>query len=255
MAALRLTVSALLLGAVGFLCGVIAPPILDPASDQGAELGIQVTGPLAFLAGMVFGLIPAVRRMTHLRFAAWLAGLAAITFACTLYLSWPDDRWRGFVVDGEVSGCQSAASVVPAAERKWRAFYSQTAWLSPRPGWEAAIRSMLQNDHGVVVTLDVRQRWDVYEQRKPWNRGRLVARRSREPHRAKYFARAQDCLSPQLARGHRSRYAPEFEGSVANPPDILPTFLDLYVLRDVPARYQRLIGDGHQLGRRSQALP
>ena len=213
VAAIRVVVSTLLLGAVGLLCGYFGPLQLSPDANQGPLLGIFFTGPIGFIVGLAFGVISVIRPMSYARFAALLLGLAGITAAGTLCLSLPEDRWQGFVIDGEVRDCQGAASAVPSAENRWQALNAETPWRSPRSGWESEIPGMLLRDNGVVVTVNVLQRWDIYEQRKPWNRGNLHAKRSRTHRAEKYFARGQDCQSSQLLPGYHSRYAPEWEAS------------------------------------------
>ncbi|MBO9575852.1 MAG: hypothetical protein J7494_08965 [Sphingobium sp.] len=44
-----------LLGALGFLGGFLGPMILTPQANQGPMLGLFITGPLGFVAGLVIG--------------------------------------------------------------------------------------------------------------------------------------------------------------------------------------------------------
>jgi hypothetical protein len=98
---------------------------------------------------------------------------------------------------------------------------------------------MLQRDHGVVVTLLIHRRWDIYERRKPWVAGQLIAKTSNETKNVeKYFARIATQSCAAYSTGLRKTYMPEWEASSVSPPDILPTFLGFPVLKDVPARYR-----------------
>jgi hypothetical protein len=53
---------ALFVGAIAFLGGFVGPMIFAPDANQGPLLGIFCTGPLGFLAGLVWGILRAVRR-------------------------------------------------------------------------------------------------------------------------------------------------------------------------------------------------
>ena len=46
---------ALILGGVGFAGGFFGPIIFVPEANQGPLLGIFITGPIGFLAGLAFG--------------------------------------------------------------------------------------------------------------------------------------------------------------------------------------------------------
>jgi hypothetical protein len=52
----------LLVGGVGFALGFVGPIIVVPQANQGPLLGIFVTGPLGFLAGVAWG---AFRALVH----------------------------------------------------------------------------------------------------------------------------------------------------------------------------------------------
>ena len=51
-----------LLGAIGFAGGFFGPLIVAPEANQGPLLGIFITGPLGFLAGLVGGALLGVFR-------------------------------------------------------------------------------------------------------------------------------------------------------------------------------------------------
>lgn len=52
----------LFIGAVSFLAGFIGPMILAPDANQGPLLGIIYTGPLGTVAGLLWGIVRAMRR-------------------------------------------------------------------------------------------------------------------------------------------------------------------------------------------------
>ncbi len=49
--------TALVLGVVGFVLGFFGPMLLAPQANQGPMLGIFITGPVGFLAGLVIGIV------------------------------------------------------------------------------------------------------------------------------------------------------------------------------------------------------
>jgi hypothetical protein len=48
--------SAVTVGLIGFALGFVGPMVLAPGANQGPMLGIFITGPLGFVAGLVWGL-------------------------------------------------------------------------------------------------------------------------------------------------------------------------------------------------------
>jgi hypothetical protein len=55
----RAMAPALLLGGIGFAAGFFGPMIFSPGANQGPLLGIFITGPLGFLAGLGWGIFKA----------------------------------------------------------------------------------------------------------------------------------------------------------------------------------------------------
>jgi 4-hydroxybenzoate polyprenyltransferase len=51
----RAVMPALLVGGIGFALGFFGPMIFAPGANQGPMLGIFITGPLGFLAGLLWG--------------------------------------------------------------------------------------------------------------------------------------------------------------------------------------------------------
>ena len=48
---------ALISGVISFLLGFVGPILFSPGADQGPLLGIFITGPLGFIAGLVAGIV------------------------------------------------------------------------------------------------------------------------------------------------------------------------------------------------------
>ena len=150
----------------------------------------------------------------------------------------------GFVIDAEVAACTSPESGLPEAQAYWENALASYPSNRHREGWREDMTAMLVRDPGVLVTLEVHRRWDVREQRKPWNRGELVLRDRGARGRERYFARTvgtgvHACAT--FVPGARARYAPEWEYASVSPPDALPTFLSLHVLHGVPERFRSLL--------------
>lgn len=55
MAFLRIVTTACVIGLIAFLAGFIGPMVFTPGANQGPMLGIFLTGPLGFIAGLFVG--------------------------------------------------------------------------------------------------------------------------------------------------------------------------------------------------------
>ena len=79
--------TALIIGAIAFAIGFLAPLVLYPESNLGPLLGIFITGPVGFLAGALLGVVrssrSAVAESLTRRELTWLAAvwLLALLFA------------------------------------------------------------------------------------------------------------------------------------------------------------------------------
>jgi hypothetical protein len=233
-------IGGIVLGAAGYISGYLGPLQLNPDASLGPFLGIFFTGPAAFALGVLLGLLAAALPLTRVKFVAALVGMAVTIVIGTLYLSLPDDRYLGFVIVGEIQSCGSPLTLVDAAVTQWENWNAEdSAWRTPRARWKEDTTRLVANDRGVVITMRIHERLEFFEQRKPWNRGRRYVQRMPAPVTERYFARNQSCSD--TTPGHRALYAPEWEASTVSPPDILPTFLGLYVLKPVPDTFRELI--------------
>ena len=157
-----------------------------------------------------------------------------------LYWLPPEGRWQGLIIDAELRGCDPPTAFVPEAMARWdRSNIEDAALRSPRAGWKEDVARMLANDRGVVLTLFVHRKRDVYEGRKAWNRGQLRAARWKSIRELEpYFARFAGATCEGYPLGARRFFSPEWEASSVSPPDILPTLLGLSVLEDAPPRFR-----------------
>lgn len=58
---LRILMPAIIVGSITFAIGFFGPIMWAPEANQGPLLGIFYTGPLGFLAGLVWGIIRELR--------------------------------------------------------------------------------------------------------------------------------------------------------------------------------------------------
>lgn len=234
------------LGSVGFACGFFGPIFLNPGANQGPLFGIFFTGPTGVLLGLVFGLASAALRLRLKIFAATLGGITFVYAMSILYMSLPEARLKGFVIDAEVRSCESPElSVADATSRvsRWEARRSKKSrW---RPDWREDINRMLDADSGVVLKLFVHRRMDIYEQRKPWNKGQLKPTAWIEQDSIQmFFSRRIGPSCNNYPPGYRAYFSPQWEPAGVSPPDILPTFLGMHVLEAVLPEFQPFI-DGY----------
>jgi hypothetical protein len=230
----------LFLGATGFFFGFVGPIILNPSANQGPMLGIFITGPAAFVIGAFLGSILA---MLHVRpkFVSAIFIISAFLVATsTLYMGLPEDRYQGFIIDAEVYRCNSPALLLPEAIRQYAISKNESPWNTPSANWKSDIPVLSQNDKGIVLTLVIHRKREIYEQRKPWNKGRLIATKWKNLEiKEDYFLRNADCNSNLCQRGYRSLYSPQWEIPQKSHAIPLPSFLGIYTLQEVPARFRQ----------------
>jgi uncharacterized membrane protein YeaQ/YmgE (transglycosylase-associated protein family) len=144
------------LGLCGFLAGFIGPLILVPEANQGPLLGIFITGPIGFLAGIIlwalskhFAWTPKTQKRVLYTGCAALVG-AVITVSLT-----PNPKWLGWIYQVELISCQAPAAEVDTALKEWRERVAHSSWKEPRANWEAEIASTLREDKGSVVRAKI----------------------------------------------------------------------------------------------------
>jgi hypothetical protein len=229
----------LALGAVGFACGFFGPIALVPEANQGPLLGIFITGPGGVLLGLVAGIVARVSPLAPARRWQALFATCAVFGAGILFFCLPGPELRARIIDAEIRGCESPFATADAATTEWKERIAKVTWSPPRKGWEQDVQRMLRADPGVVLDVWVVQSRDVFENRKPWNRGTLFAQEWKPFEKSQtYFARFAGADCDAYAESGAKLYLPGSEGSNAWPPDLLPNYLGLQVLGDVPAEYR-----------------
>ncbi|MDH4109817.1 MAG: hypothetical protein OEY13_11885 [Gammaproteobacteria bacterium] len=238
------------LGAVGFVAGLLGPVLLNPEANLGPLLGIFITGPGGAILGAILGL--AVRWLGLPAARQWqVFGITAGVLAVgTLFLGLPEPRLRGTVIDAEIRNCKPPAQALERVMTYWE---KQLTGTAARRGWQTDALRSAEADPGVVLELNIMRRIQVYEHRKPWNRGRLTTTGWQSVNAVKrYYARYAGGSCTAYPIGTRSLHyavypAPFPPPSSAGPKEVPPTsnvplFLDLGALLPVPDELQPLIG-------------
>jgi hypothetical protein len=230
---------ALALGGVGFACGFFGPIVLVPEANQGPLLGIFITGPGGALFGLVAGFVARLLPLSALQRWKTLGALCVAFAVGILFFCLPGPELRARLVDAEIRGCESPVATAAAATKEWEQRIAKVTWSPPRKNWQQDVARMLRDDPGVVLELQVVQSRDVYENRKPWNRGTLVAKDWQPSGETqKFFARDAGAACDAYLGSERKTYLPGSVGTNAWPPDLLPNYLGLQVLGDVPETYR-----------------
>jgi len=237
----QLLVWAITLGAAGFLAGFVGPIIVNPDANQGPLLGIFITGPVGAITGLLLG---AVSRLLPVSDAIRRQALVLCTLTLilgTLYAALPGPATLGTVIDAEVADCSPAGALVDQAIRTWEQAIAHAGRAPTSADWREIARSAIADDGAVVLTMHLRRRVTIFEQRKPWNRGRKsagawIAVDSSERFYASHAERGCEAYlrrEPQL-------YMPFSNVTYESPSKSWPTadpaaFLSLMELRPVPA--------------------
>jgi hypothetical protein len=227
------------MGFAGFVCGYFGPLVLSPDASAGPLVGIFITGPLGAFVGAVVGAAGALARLKGATFTILIAVATAIVAGASLYEVLPEDQWDGVIIDASIRGCSLPDTLVDGAIARWDKLNEDTKWRVPRPGWKEDVPRMLQRDRGVVLTMYVYRRRDVFKQRTPWNRGTLRATPWQESGRMEsFFDRSTQGSCSSYALGRGAFYSTKWESSGVSPSDIPSSFLGLFVLRDVPVEFR-----------------
>jgi MFS family permease len=238
----------LILGAVGFAAGFFGPLIFAPDANQGPLVGILISGPGgALLGGLLCGLCKLLRISPSRQWQGiWICSLI-LAFA-TLFLIMPKPVLRGDLEEVQIHTCRRPIEAADEAGRYWDTRMASTPGAA-RPGWREDSRDMLQNDEGVILGVDIIRAKTLREERKPWNKGNILASGWRPVNAQKsYYARYAGGSCSDYATGARAIVFNDlfFYGVPSNlgwPPKQVANFLDLQTLESVADPYRRFTAD------------
>jgi hypothetical protein len=236
----------LILGAAGFAAGFFGPLIFAPDANQGPLVGILISGPGgALLGGLLCGLCRLLR-VSHSRQwqGIWICCL--ILAAATVFLIMPKPVLRGDLEEVQILSCRRPIEAADEASGDWDTRMASRPDAA-RPGWREDSREMLQNDDGVILGVDIVRARTLFEERKPWNKGNILASSWRPVNAQKsYYARYAGGSCSGYATGARAIVFNDlfFYGAPNNlgwPPKQAANFLDLQTLDLVADRYRKFL--------------
>jgi hypothetical protein len=238
----------LILGAAGFAAGFFGPLIFVPDANQGPLVGILISGPSgALLGGLLCGLCKLLRVFPSRQWQGiWICSL--ILVVATLFLIMPKPALRGDLEEVQILSCRQPIEAADEASRYWDARMASRPDAA-RLGWREDSREMLQNDAGVILGVDIIRARTLFEARKPWNKGNILASGWRPVNAQKpYYARYAGGSCTDYPTGTRKIvFNDRFFDSVPNnlgwPPKQVANFLDLQTLDSVADRYRRFSAD------------
>jgi hypothetical protein len=234
----------LIMGAVGFAAGFFGPVTFNPGANQGPLLGIFITGPAGALLGALLYLICLVLGVSEggQRQILWISS-AALAVGILVYCL-PPPALQGELIDAQIQGCEAPAQRVDSAIDDWQKRVAAVTWASPRPNWQADERQRSQLDDGAVLNVVILRRKQLYEKRKPWNRGRITANGWQAANEAKsYYVQFPGACADYPTGERTVRFAAYDISALTNgvnewPPQKVSDFLDLQTLGPVPQQYR-----------------
>jgi hypothetical protein len=244
-----LLLCVLTLGGAGFAAGYFGPMTFAPDANQGPLVGIFLSGPGGAFLGL---LLYAFFRLSDISPARqWQALLVSCVFLATvtLYLIMPGPVLCGYIEDVQIESCKEPIEALDDGIKYWDEQFARPRMSPPRAGWKDDSREMLQSDQGVVVGVSINRQKKLYEERKPWNMGHIVAEDWKTVNTKKtYYAQYAGSSCAGYAIGTRSLQFNDlyFYGvptGLGWPPRKVPNFLNLQTLESVPEKYREFAGN------------
>lgn len=238
---------AIALGLVGFICGYFgALKLLADPGGAAPVLGF-FTGPLGLLVGALFGMWSTRFNLSSKQnLVFFIIAMIAVAVG-TLYLAVSEYKETIRLVDAEIIGCEKVDRLLASQTKMWSEVVVRPTKIgSARPNWQQEISDMLLAQPGVVLTIRIHQEAWVREQQWRWGgiSKRVDAWRSIY-ETTKAFAAITDSepISPceRFVLGERRFSALVWKKSNDTPPANLPSFLELFVIQDIPPEYVRYI--------------
>lgn len=226
---------AALLGTVGLSCGYWGPLHFTPSATMGPLLGIFLTGPAGMALGFGFEWFARRSKLNPFLRESTFVGIACVLAVATIFLSQPTYEISGFLIDGEITRCESSSIGAQRAVQEWDArLQGRTKWV--RDGWREGVATMLERDRGVVVEVLVHRRREVRQlPGEPQLAGLRIGPWTDQAYSFSYFTSLMGDRCESYPLRHRSIY---WDGPRhLKPPlpyEALPDFLGLPVLDSVP---------------------
>jgi hypothetical protein len=235
---------AAVLGGIGFVCGFLGPIALSPNANQGPLLGLFITGPACAIGGLLLGFALTAFRPRPIIVRGALFMSAFLVTLCTLYLSLPEDQIACFIEEIEVVNCQQPAPLVEQKVPFWEEETKRVTWVTTRQGWKEDIPRMLRDDPGLILTVKVLRRRDIYTKQKPWNRGQYYATHWKAmDYRQECYLHTKSASCAAFQSGTRFIYLLDYDHSKEWPPKTIPGYLQLPYVAEVPIAYQRFTNE------------
>jgi hypothetical protein len=230
----------LALGVTGFATGFFGPIALNPDANQGPLLGIFITGPSGAILGLVLGVVCKWLPISVSRQWQALIAICVIGGVTVLFFCLPEPQLRGYIVDGTIMRCDAPASRIDAAVEHWQQRIASVTWAAPRSGWKQDAERMLR-EPGTVIEVRSSRNGELFEHRKPWNRGKLSATWRPDSETKDFFARYAGSNCADYQDKVELLFFKTGQGSKDWPPSDLQNFLGLALIEPLPAQYRSLV--------------
>lgn len=235
----------LLLGAAGFAAGFFGPMLFTPDANQGPLVGIFMSGPAGALLGFVLLGVCTVMGVSPRLQWRMLVGTAIAGALVVLIFVQPEPALRGYVMDLEVESCAAPIDTEPQVIEYWSKRIASVTWVAARPGWQQDMHRTLREAPGVILTTKVRRQISVWERRKPWNRGSLLATAGRNaPEESSFYYSDGTCSDFPVGHAFRAFEKYELNGRITPPNEWPPsereTVISVSRIVPVPAQFEPL---------------
>jgi hypothetical protein len=231
----------LALGITGFCAGFFGPIAVNPDANQGPLVGIFITGPGGALAGLVLGVLFRVLPFTATLQWRALFSICIVFLLATLYFCLPQPEKRGEIIEARVARCIPPQELFSSGVARWERSIAAAPWAKVPADWKVRAQQIFNDEKGVVLEMAIERRADIYQHRRPWNRGKISITAWQPVSVTKnYFARDEGSDCARYLQHAVAQYYPQAERNTDNswPPLNVPDFLDLPVLGPVPVDYR-----------------
>ncbi|MEW6743962.1 MAG: hypothetical protein AB1486_14520 [Planctomycetota bacterium] len=226
-------------GVAGLICGYFGTFLLaaEP-SNVAPVIGILITGPLGLALGAVVGALLGLTRCPTIVVVPILALVAGGTAALALVATRPTFEPAAELVEGTIVSCNPVTELLAQRLEHWRSEAQRVTvagFANVRPGWEEDVPAMAAARPGVVLTIH--RRHGAWFEERAWGwgtRDRRLGPWVADARTEQVFLPTSIDPSTFVPDGLESRFLLVWERSDDYPPTVLPEFLGLHVIREVP---------------------